>query len=576
MTDAPRTGESRSQIRSARNSVQPPTVLILGGTGTFGGRLARLLAQDGRVSLVVAGRSRAAAEAFCRTLAARGPLRAAAMDRNGALEPVLRELAPDILVDASGPFQAYGDEPYRVVKACLALGICYLDLADGSEFVQGIAAFDAEARRRGVFVLSGASTFPALSSAAVRALSEGWTRVRSITSGIAPSPHVDLGRNVIGAIASYAGKKVPLVRDGRAATGRGLIEARRFTVGAPGMLPLKNRRFALADVPDLRLAKTLWPGLENIWIGVGTLPEVTHRGLSALAWPVRLALVRSLSALAPLFHWVARHVRWGEHRGGMFVAVTGDDAHGARIERDWHLIAEGDDGPFVPAMAAAALIAKVMAGSPPASGARAALDELSLEDFAAPFARRNIRAGTWTRMPAALPLYRRFFSDAWETLPEPIRVLHDGVARARGVALVERGTSILARLAAAIMGFPKAGTDVPVEVAFSRKDGRETWTRTFAGKSFSSEQFEGRGRSAGLLCERFGPLTFGLAMTIEGDRLRLIARRWSAFGVSLPFVLAPTGESYESVEAGRFRFHVEIGFAWTGLIVRYRGWLAPE
>jgi len=555
--------------------VQQPTVLILGGTGTFGGRLARLLAEDDRISLVVAGRSRAAAEAFCRTLAARGPLRAAAIDRNGALEPVLRDMAPDIVVDASGPFQAYGDEPYRVVKACLALGICYLDLADGSDFVQGIATLDAEACRRGVFILSGASTFPALSTAVVRALSQGWTRVRSITSGIAPSPHVDLGRNVIGAIASYAGKKVLLVRDGSAATGRGLIEARRFTVGAPGMLPLKSRRFALADVPDLRMAKTLWPGLQTIWVGVGTLPEATHRGLSALAWLVRLGMMRSLSALAPLFYRVARQVRWGEHRGGMFVAVTGDDARGARIARAWHLIAEGDDGPFVPAMAAAALIAKVVAGSPPARGARAALEELSLEDFTAQFARRNIRTGTWTRMPAALPLYRRFFSDAWETLPQPIRALHDGVARARGVAQVERGTGILARLAAAIIGFPKAGKDVPVEVAFSARDGRETWTRTFAGRSFSSEQFEGRGRSAGLLCERFGPLTFGLAMTIEGDRLRLIVRRWSAFGVKLPFFLAPRGESYESVEAARFRFHVEIGFPWTGPIVRYRGWLVP-
>ena len=54
-------------------------------------------------------------------------------------------IAPDVVVDASGPFQAYGD-PYRVVRACIARRASYLDLADGSEFVAGIGTFDAEYR----------------------------------------------------------------------------------------------------------------------------------------------------------------------------------------------------------------------------------------------------------------------------------------------------------------------------------------------------------------------------------------------------------------------------------------------
>jgi hypothetical protein len=41
----------------------------------------------------------------------------------------------------------------------------------------------------------------------------------------------------------------------------------------------------------------------------------------------------------------------------------------------------------------------------------------------------------------------------------------------------------------------------------------------------------------------------------------------------LPRFLAPTGNTFERAEDGRFHFHVEIGFPWTGLIVRYRGWL---
>ena len=113
-------------------------------------------------------------------------------------------------------------------------------------------------------------------------------------------------------------------------------------------------------------------------------------------------------------------------------------------------------------------------------------------------------------------------------------------------------------------------------MSFAARDGRETWTRDFGGRRFSSVQFAGTGRSAGLMCERFGPLTFGLAMVIDGERLRLVTRRWSAFGVPMPGFLKPRGAAFESVDAqGRFCFHVEIGFAWTGSIVRYRGWLEP-
>jgi NAD(P)-dependent dehydrogenase (short-subunit alcohol dehydrogenase family) len=47
-------------------------ILILGGYGTFGGRLAQLLADEARLTVVIAGRSRAKAEAFCAGLSSGG------------------------------------------------------------------------------------------------------------------------------------------------------------------------------------------------------------------------------------------------------------------------------------------------------------------------------------------------------------------------------------------------------------------------------------------------------------------------------------------------------------------------
>lgn len=553
-------------------------ILILGGYGTFGGRLAKLLAGEPRLTLLIAGRSQAKAEAFCRELGGAAETVPLAFDRDGDAAARIAAAGADIVVDATGPFQAYGDAPYRVVEACIAAGADYLDLADGADFVAGIGRFDDAARARGVAVLSGVSSFPVLTAAVVRHLARGLAQVGSIEGGIAPSPYAGVGLNVIRAVASYAGQEVRLTRDGAPAAGRALVEARRWTIAPPGRLPLRSTRFSLVDVPDLRLLPALWPGLREIWIGAGPVPAVLHRGLNSLARLVRIGLIPSLRPLAPLFHAIINRLRWGEHRGGMIVIVRGRDAAGQPVERSWHMLAEGDDGPLIPSMAAAAVILRRLQGLHPMPGARAAMSELELADYQPLFAGRAIVSGCRevTAERARQPLYRRALGEAWTALPEPVRAMHDlsGDKRAAGRAEVERGTALMARLAAALIGFPATGGDVPVEVTFRVRDGVETWRRRFAGRSFSSTQQAGRGRSEGLLEERFGPVRVGLALVLDGDRLRLVVRRWSLLGLPLPLALG--GEAWETAADGRFRFHVEISHPWTGLIVRYRGWLAPE
>ena len=126
------------------------------------------------------------------------------------------------------------------------------------------------------------------------------------------------------------------------------------------------------------------------------------------------------------------------------------------------------------------------------------------------------------------------------------------------------------------VGLPPASEDVSVRVSFGVDSGREHWQRDFAGKRFASTQEEGQGRNACLLCERFGPINFAMALVIEPERLRLVLRRWSIFGIALPLWLAPRSNTYEHVGDGRFRFYVEISHPLTGLVVRYRGWLVPR
>jgi hypothetical protein len=553
-------------------------VLVVGGYGVFGGRLARLLADEPRLTLLLAGRSEDKARAFCDSLASLSTLVPWRFNRDGDLDAQLAAAAPDLVVDASGPFQAYGERPWRLAQACIVAGVPYLDLADGSDFVAGISDLDAAAKARGVFVLSGVSTCPALTAAAVRRLTEGWSTVTSIKAGIAPTPWAGLGLSVVKAIAGYAGRPVPLLMFGRPSTGTALVWTRSRTIAPPGEIPLRVQHFSLVDTPDLRVLPPLYPGLQHIWFGAGPTPEILHRALNGMARLVEWRLLPTLKPLAPLFHWAINRLRWGEHRGGMFVAVAGRDAQGQAIRRAWHLVAEGDDGPFIPSIPASLIIRRLLDGRIPTPGARPATGELELSDFEARFATLAIRSGVRDEIAVTEPVYRQIMAGAYDAMPPTWRAVHDlreGSLAFAGRASVTRGRGLFARLAGAIIGFPKAGEDVPVSVTFARQGAAELWTRTFAGKRFSSRQTPGQGRERHLVVERFGPLAIAMAPVVDQGRMSLVIRRFTLFGLALPLWLGPTTAAHEAVVDGRFRFDVEIGHPWTGQIVRYQGWLRP-
>jgi hypothetical protein len=368
-------------------------ILIVGGYGTFGGRLAYLLAEDERLILLIAGRSIDKADAFCKQLqpgATRMPL---FFDREGNVEEQIRDIHPDLVVDASGPFQTYGEDPYRLVKACIANGVDYMDLADGSDFVVKIGQFDEQAKSKNIFILSGVSSYPVLTAAVVRRLSQNLAHIDTIRAGIAPSAYAGVGLNVIRAITAYAGKPLTVWRGRELSQAYALTETMRYTIAPPGCKPIRNRLFSLVDVPDLQVIPELWPEVDTAWMGAGPVPEILHRMLIGISWLVRIRLLPSVLPFAQLIYFVINHVRWGEHRGGMFVSVEGKDRNGRKLECSWHLLAEGDHGPLIPSMAVGALVRRSLAGQKPGPGARPAARDLELEDYEAIFRNRAIFTG---------------------------------------------------------------------------------------------------------------------------------------------------------------------------------------
>ncbi|WP_421569912.1 DUF4166 domain-containing protein [Stenotrophomonas sp. PD6] len=549
-------------------------ILILGGYGVFGGRLARLLADLSGIELLICGRNAQAAQAFCDSYEGAQRVRPLAMDRR-QIHTALQAERPGLVVDASGPFQEYGEQRYQVIEACIAAGVSYVDFADAADFVFGVAQFDAQARAADVFVLAGVSSFPVLTAAVLREMARTM-QIVSVEGGIAPSPYAGIGLNVMRAVVGYAGAPVKLQRGGRPGHGAGLAESRRFTIAVPGKLPLRNLHFSLVDVPDLQVIPPEHPTLTDIWMGAGPVPEVLHRVLNLLAKARARLRLPSLVPLSRLFYAVLNLMKFGEHRGGMYVRAQGL-RDGQPCELSWHLLAEGDDGPYIPSMAIEAVIRKLLAGERPAPGARAATHALELSDYEALFEGRSIHTG-FRRDEAGARLYRQVLGSAFATLPPQVQALHLGTTAHRwsGVSQIRRGTGVLARMIAAVIGFPAAGANVPVTVTFTPENGGERWTRDFGGRRFSSWQRRGAGRNDALLMERFGLIDVALALVVEGNRLTLVPRRWSFLGIPLPKALLPKGTTFETEVDGRFVFNVEIAAPVVGLIVAYRGSLLPE
>jgi saccharopine dehydrogenase-like NADP-dependent oxidoreductase len=544
-------------------------ILILGGYGVFGGRLAELLADIPQTTLLICGRDEAKARAFCAGFEGVAIAEPVKLDRRDIADGLVR-LKPDLVVDASGPFQDYGNDGYRVVEACINAKVDYLDFADGADFVFGISQFDERAKAAGVFVLSGVSSFPVLTAAVLREMAKTMD-ILQVEGGIAPSPYAGIGLNVMRAVVGYAGAPVKLRRDGTNATGVGLAESRRYTVAVPGKLPLRNIRFSLVDVPDLQVLPREHLTMTDIWMGAGPVPEILHRMLNVLAKARYRLRLPSLEPFSRLFYAALNLMKFGEHRGGMFVHAKGI-RDGQPVERSWHLLAEADDGPFIPSMAIEGVIRKILAGDRPHAGARPATKALELADYERLFAERTIYMGFREDLPND-SIYRRILGTAFESLPSEVRALHDSSAARRwsGTANVRRGRGLLARLIAILIGFPKAAESAPVTVTFTPDREGELWVRSFGKQVFRSRQEVGRGRNSHLLVERFGMIEVALALVIDGDRLKLVPRRWSLLGIPLPKSLMPRGISFETQREGRFCFDVDITLPIVGHVVSYQG-----
>jgi len=133
-------------------------VLIIGGYGTFGQRIARQLSDEPNLEIIIAGRNFDKAQTLCHQLSAATIFTPMRLDRN---QFVLDD-KPDLILDASGPFQTYDGQP--VIDYAMKHGIDYADLSDDGSFTTSVKARHADAHSANVTLISGLSTCPVFSA----------------------------------------------------------------------------------------------------------------------------------------------------------------------------------------------------------------------------------------------------------------------------------------------------------------------------------------------------------------------------------------------------------------------------
>jgi len=354
------------------------SILILGSTGAFGAKIAERLATSDALDLILAGRTGAtlAAQADAFAKVAGRAMRTAVLDADLLQASDLTGRGVDLLINASGPYQA---GCYGAARAAVAAGCQYIDLADSRPFVVGFKDLDDAARAAGVLAVSGASSVPGLSSAVVGEYRDRFTTLREIDIAISPGNAFDPGVATVASVLGGVGQPMRMLRGGDWRTVYGWQGLRRQSFGDAG-----RRWLGYIDVPDLALMPSYGASLESVQFQAGLEVSLFHLGLWCASWPVRWGLVSSLAPLAPHLLAIKRRFHWlGSDCGGMSVTLRGLGVDAKPLEISWLLVARRNHGPYVPALTAVALARRLASGVETRRGAWPCHGVVRLDDILA-------------------------------------------------------------------------------------------------------------------------------------------------------------------------------------------------
>lgn len=354
-------------------------VLVVGGYGLFGGLLATRLAKIKDLELLIAGRNQKKGQAFVDSIKApsRASIEFTPVDVNApSFKEHLSELGPKVIINTAGPFQG---QDYHVARSCAEAGVDYIDLADGRDYVSNFGeALDEIAKEHDVRLITGASSVPALSSAALYEISAHIGNPSIIDIGITPGNKTKRGLATVQAILDYCGGPLRVWEDGAWETHHAWTENIRHEYPDP----VGERLLTICDVPDLELFPTEYSPVETVRFRAGLDLGMLHYAMNLMARIRKGGLVKTWVPYAKLLFNLSNLFRlFGSDAGAMHVSAVAKRPDSRDRKGTWTLVAADGDGPYVPTLAAAAVVRRLMEDRPVPKGAYACVRVLDLSDF---------------------------------------------------------------------------------------------------------------------------------------------------------------------------------------------------
>lgn len=202
-----------------------PDILVVGGYGVAGRRIAAHLARwfPGRV--VIAGRDEEKAAALCRDLGEGSRARRVDVNDPASIETALEGVGTVMTCVAQ--------RDRHLLRVSIDRGLAYTDIAPALAFWQGAEELHVDARRTGARVLLGAGLSPGISNMMARRLATALRSVERIETAIVLSLGDEYGPDSLGYVIEAATATWPVFEDGRTRDAAAFSEGRTIEFPAP-------------------------------------------------------------------------------------------------------------------------------------------------------------------------------------------------------------------------------------------------------------------------------------------------------------------------------------------------------
>jgi len=322
-----------------------PKIVLLGGSGFFGGLIVRDLLEHTRTRILIAGRHQPEKPlADPRITFVRADLKDSST-LNTALQGAFA------LIHCAGPYQASAMNP---LQAAIAGRVHYIDLAESRDFARRVHECHDAARHANIAVFTGMSVVPGLAALLAQALRTNFDKICAIRTFVAPGTRGSRGPGTVHSLLSGVGRRMRVPRGGRDVPALGWSEGEWIRFPPPiGW----RRQYLALETADFDLFQRFFEA-QQVEFKAGSEFAWLNRGLAIVA------RLRARTGFPRLEDWTnilrkALRVigRFGTDRGGVLVEVAGTK-NGARVQQQIAVVADrkGERIPAVPAAIAVAAL----------------------------------------------------------------------------------------------------------------------------------------------------------------------------------------------------------------------------